>query len=338
MTAPPARRQVRPKSASVQSVDERLQTCGGGVPSSVRTGVIAVIGRPNAGKSSIVNALGGEKVAIVSPKPQTTRSAVEGVLNAVCGGRRVRAVLTDTPGIFKPRSVLDKYMSKSIRGAVSGADGILYVLDGAGAVTERDHALIGEYIKTGLPLVLAVNKCDLCTYETLYPKLAQLGAAADGAAAVITVSAAKKTNLDKLTAALADMLPAGGAETGEGMPVEPEAGANVSPRFKAAETVREKALLFLNDEIPHGIGVEITAYRDRKDGITDIFADIICEREGHKRIIIGAGGAMIKKIGSAARIDLERALVRKVNLQLYVKVRPDWRQSEAHVKDILRGA
>ena len=284
----------------------------------------AVIGRPNAGKSSLVNALVGEKVSIVSPKPQTTRNGISGILNTESGGEKAQIIFADTPGIFNPRSLLDAGMAGHIRNAAAGADVIVYVIDGSKPYGDGEAADIRRYMKYGVPVIAAVNKSDITGYGVMYPRLAALSQIKD--LEIMPVSALKKANLDKLSDMIISKLP-------EGEPVFDEDDyTDKSMKFMAAEAVREKALLYLNEEIPHGIGVEIREYADReKSDLTDIVADIVCEKDSHKQIIIGKGGNMLKKIGAAARADIERFSGRRVNLQLFVKVRENWRDDAAHI-------
>ncbi|MDR1094013.1 MAG: GTPase Era [Clostridiales bacterium] len=327
----------------------------------MKSGTVAIIGRPNAGKSSLVNALVGEKVSIVSPKPQTTRDRILGILNTERGGQKAQVAFADTPGIFKPRSLLDTGMTGSIRNAAAGADVIVYVIDGSrggdsrpstfksrpatsdahstsdprpttfnfqlSTFNSKEAADLQKHLKYGVPVIAAVNKCDITAYEVMYPRLAELSKIAG--LEVMPVSALKKTNLDKLLDLIVAKLPEGDALYGE------DDYTDKSLKFMAAEAVREKALLYLNDEIPHGIGVEVRGYSDRPaSDITDIHADIVCEKDGHKRIVVGKGGEMIKKIGVAARLDIEKFSGRKINLQLFVKVREGWRDSRAQVGNL----
>lgn len=280
----------------------------------MRTGTVAVIGRPNTGKSSIINALVGEKVSIVSPRPQTTRDAITGIVNSDKDGG-AQMILTDTPGIFRPRKSGDERMAKEVRGAAGGADVILYVIDGSHNPDERDENNLAVYARRELPIVLAINKADICGYEQIYPLITRFNGK-KGIAEIIPVSALKGTNIEKLKDILISLLPEGEAVYGE------DEYTLSSERFMAEEIIREKMLYLLSEEVPHGVTVEVTEYKKRKGKpLYDISADISCEKENHKIIIIGEGGAMLKKIGRRARTDIEKLTGVPVNLQLFVKVR-----------------
>ncbi len=291
--------------------------------------VVAVIGRPNAGKSSIVNAIVGEKVSIVSPKPQTTRDRITGICTE--GSRQI--VFLDTPGMFKPRTKLDEHMDKSIRSSLGGdADAVLIVLDCTKGITEADEKLIVERLKSRAPLYVAVNKTDLKGYDAVYPILEKLSpymSRNDGRSIkdVIPTSCRNGRNIDVLKKALLGECREGGflfpADEYTDRPV----------KFLIAETVREKALLFLQDEIPHGVGVSVRKV-DEDATPLHIACDVIVDKQSHKQIAIGERGEMIKRIGQSARRDIERMLDCSVFLELYVKVRPGWRDRADILKDI----
>ena len=291
--------------------------------------VVAVVGRPNAGKSSIVNAIVGEKVSIVSPKPQTTRDRITGICTE--GARQI--VFLDTPGMFKPRTKLDEHMDKSIKSSLGGdADVVLVVLDSTKGITEADEKLIVERLKTRAPLYVAVNKTDLKGYEGIYPileKLNPLMSRKEGRSIkdVIPTSCKTGRNIDVLKAALF-------AECKEGGFLFPPDEYTDRPiKFLIGEAVREKALLFLQDEIPHGVGVSVRSVQEDADPVK-ISCDVIVDKQSHKQIVIGDGGEMIKRIGAAARRDIEKMLDCKVYLELFVKVRPGWRDRSDILKDI----
>ena len=276
------------------------------------SGFITIVGRPNVGKSTLMNALVGEKVAIVSNRPQTTRNRIMGVMTR----QDCQIVFLDTPGIHHPRTRLGEYMMQSVRDAMDGMDGMLVLVD-ATQVGEQDRRIVTEMDEKKVPKVLALNKIDLIPKEKL---LALMATFADcGYDAIIPISARDGDGLEELARALIASLPEGPQYFPEDMMTDqPE-------RQICAEMIREKALLHLRDEVPHGIGVEMMAMNKESDDFMEIHATIYCERDAHKGIIIGKHGAMLQLIGSEARKDIEQLLGMHVNLKLWVKVRPDWR-------------
>ena len=276
------------------------------------SGFITIVGRPNVGKSTLMNALVGEKVAIVSNRPQTTRNRIMGVMTR----QDCQIVFLDTPGIHHPRTRLGEYMMQSVRDAMDGMDGMLVLVD-ATQVGEQDRRIVSEMGEKKVPKVLALNKIDLMPKEKL---LALMATFADcGYDAIIPISARDGDGLEELARALIASLPEGPQYFPEDMMTDqPE-------RQICAEMIREKALLHLRDEVPHGIGVEMMAMNKESDDFMEIHATIYCERDAHKGIIIGKHGAMLQLIGSEARKDIEQLLGMHVNLKLWVKVRPDWR-------------
>lgn len=297
-----------------------------------RLGFFTVAGRPNAGKSSLVNAIVGARVSIVSPKAQTTRDNIRGV----CTEGNVQMIFTDTPGSFAPRNKLDEYMVKCIRSSYDDVDGVVIVLDATKGLTDPDKAFIGERLKGNPCVYVVVNKVDLAGYERVYPILNQLSqfmTAAEGRKPikeVIPLSCRTGENVDTLKEILKEC-----CNISEFL-FERDEYTDRSARFIASEIVREKALLFLQREIPHGIAVVITSYdetRKESDKIV-INADIIVERKSHKPIVIGDGGEKIKRIGTSARKELEEVLGEGVDLRLFVKVRPDWRDNSAILTEL----
>lgn len=276
------------------------------------SGFITIVGRPNVGKSTLMNALVGEKVAIVSNRPQTTRNRIMGVMTR----QDCQIVFLDTPGIHHPRTRLGEYMMQSVRDAMDGMDGMLVLVD-ATQVGEQDRRIVTEMGEKKVPKMLALNKIDLMPKEKL---LALMATFADcGYDAIIPISARDGDGLEELAKALIASLPEGPQYFPEDMMTDqPE-------RQICAEMIREKALLHLRDEVPHGIGVEMMAMNKESDDFMEIHATIYCERDAHKGIIIGKHGAMLQLIGSEARKDIEQLLGMHVNLKLWVKVRPDWR-------------
>ena len=276
------------------------------------SGFITIVGRPNVGKSTLMNALVGEKVAIVSNRPQTTRNRIMGVMTR----QDCQIVFLDTPGIHHPRTRLGEYMMQSVRDAMEGMDGMLVLVD-ATQVGEQDRRIVTEMGEKKVPKVLALNKIDLMPKEKLLTLMATF--ADCGYDAIIPISARDGDGLEELARALIASLPEGPQYFPEDMMTDqPE-------RQICAEMIREKALLHLRDEVPHGIGVEMMAMNKESDDFMEIHATIYCERDAHKGIIIGKHGAMLQLIGSEARKDIEQLLGMHVNLKLWVKVRPDWR-------------
>ena len=277
-----------------------------------RSGFVTIVGRPNVGKSTLMNALVGEKVAIVSNRPQTTRNRIMGVMTR----DDWQMVFLDTPGIHTPRTKLGNYMMQSVREAMDGMDGMMVLVD-ATQVGEHDRSIVREMAGKKVPKVLLLNKIDLLQPEKL---LALIASFADcGYDAIIPISAKTGDGLELLTKTMAEKLPEGPKYFPDDMMTDqPE-------RLIVAEMIREKALLHLRDEVPHGIGVEIMGMNKESDDFMEIHATIYCERDAHKGIIIGKRGAMLQQIGTEARHDIENLLDLHVNLKLWVKVRPDWR-------------
>ena len=277
-----------------------------------RSGFVAILGRPNVGKSSIMNRFVGEKVAIVSNHPQTTRSRLLGVATHADW----QIVFVDTPGLHKPRTKLGQYMVKAANDAREGVDAVLCVVDGQ-FIGAGDRAILEDVAKMACPKFLAVNKIDLCEPEKLMPQLQKLNDL--GFDQIVCVSARRGDRMDELLSMLVSAMPEGPKYFPDDMMTDqPE-------RVLCAEIIREKALWNLRDEVPHGVGVEMLSIKEARPGLTEIHANIYCERASHKSIIIGRQGAMLGKIGSEARKDIERLLNTHVSLKLWVKVREDWR-------------
>ncbi len=290
---------------------------------NTKSAFVAIVGKPNVGKSSILNALLGQKVAIVSPRPQTTRTRIMGVLTE----DNIQLVFTDTPGMHKPKTRLGEFMVREINESVGGVDFCVLVVEEKGELTGAETALIEQLKEQRLPAVLVINKVDkLKEKSVLAERIAALSELYDFEA-VVPVSALRREGLDELKAELVRL-----AEPGPFF--FPEDTLTDQPeRVIASEIIREAALKLLSDEVPHGIAVDIEKMREREKGdILDIDATVYCERDGHKGIIIGKQGAMLKKIGSNARLELERVFDIKVNLSLWVKVREDWRNKEGSLR------
>jgi len=277
-----------------------------------RSGFITIIWRPNVGKSTLTNALVGEKVAIVSDKPQTTRNRIMGVVHMPGG----QMVILDTPGLSRPREKLGQYMQTAAHDALSGTDALI-VMAAAGQIGTVDRDIILNMGRRRQPKVLALNKIDLVGKDTIARDLASLAASAYDE--IIPISGSRGDNIDTLKERVFSLLP-------EGPKYFPDDMITDQPeRIMCAEIVREKALLFLRDEVPHGIGVEIERFEEVPGRRTDVYAAIYVERDSHKAIVIGRQGSMLTKIGTAARMDIERLLGVHVALKLWVRVRPDWR-------------
>ena len=286
-----------------------------------RSGFVAILGRPNVGKSSIMNRFVGEKVAIVSNHPQTTRNKLLGVAT----GEDWQIVFVDTPGLHKPRTKLGEYMMKSASDAREGVDAVLAVVDGQ-RIGGGDRAVLSDIQSMNCPRFLAVNKIDIVPPEKLMPQLAELNEFHFDQ--IFSVSARTGENIDLLTQKLIEAMP-------EGPKYFPDDMITDQPeRVMCAEIIREKALNNLRDEIPHGVGVEMLQIKKLSDNLTEIHANVYCEKESHKSIIIGKQGAMLGRIGSQARVDIERLLGTKVMLKLWVKVRLDWRNRAGDLRTL----
>ena len=276
------------------------------------SGFAAIVGRPNVGKSTMMNAMVGEKVAIVSNRPQTTRNRIMGVAT----DPDWQIVFLDTPGLHKPRTKLGEYMVKSVEDAMEGIDVLLVLVD-VSEIGPQDRAIVTEMASRRVKKILVLNKTDLVDEARLMAAIASFSDA--GYDAIIPLSARSGKGMDELRRVIVSYLPEGPKYFPDDMMTDqPE-------RLICAEIIREKALLHLRDEVPHGIGVEMMAINKLSDSLTEIHATIYCERASHKGIIIGKQGAMLRTIGAEARRDIEGLLGTKVNLQLWVKVREDWR-------------
>ena len=279
-----------------------------------RSGFVAILGRPNVGKSTLMNALVGEKVAITSSRAQTTRNRIMGVMTR----ENLQIVFLDTPGLHAPRNKLGEYMMGTVQDALDGIDAVILMLD-ATDVRNADMEILEKYGSLPVKRALVVNKIDQVNSDTLAPLLERLSS--QPMDAFVPISALKKNGLDRLVSQLASWMPQGPQYFPDDMVTDqPE-------RVIVAEMIREKALRNLRDEIPHGIGVEVLAMEnegEEKRAVT-IHANIFCEKESHKGILIGKRGDMLRRIGEQARGDIEKMLGQRVNLQLWVKVRPDWR-------------
>ena len=284
-----------------------------------KTAMITVCGRPNVGKSSLTNALVGEKIAIVSDKPQTTRNRIYGVVNR----GDTQYVLLDTPGLHKPRSRLGDYMVKVVRESLSDVECALLLVEPIAHVGEPERVLLQRIQEEHLPCVLCINKIDTVEKkESLLEVIAAYSEAYDGFDAIIPISARTGDGLDDLMAQLAKYAQEGPQLFPDGMTTD-QADSQV-----CAEIVREKMLRCLDKEIPHGTAVEVTRFSEREDsGIIDLDVTIYCEKASHKGIIIGKGGEMLKRISSLARRDIEKFMGTKVYMETWVKVKENWRDN-----------
>lgn len=288
-----------------------------------KSAFLAIVGRPNVGKSSLMNRLLGQKVAIVSSKPQTTRTRIMGVLTE----QEQQLVFLDTPGLLKPRDRLGNYMVQSVASSVAGVDAAVLVAEAGTPVFPADLDLTARFQNQHLPAVLCINKIDLLEDKSLLmPQIAAFQKQYPFTA-VVPVSARTGDGVDDLKAELKKLSqPGGHLFPDDTLTDQPE-------RVLAGEFVREKMLRRLNKEVPHGVAVVVKRLQERADGsCIDIEAEIYCERDSHKGIIIGKGGAMLKKIGTDARRELESFYGVKVNLQLQVLVKPNWRNKEAALR------
>lgn len=285
---------------------------------------LSIVGRPNVGKSSLLNALVGQKIAIVTDKPQTTRTKVTGISTQ----QDTQYVFIDTPGFHKPRTKLGEHMVQCVRESVTGVDGILFVTEATRPLMKAEEELIDGF-SPNLPVIAVLNKIDLIAdKKELYPKIAALGERY-AFAAIVPLSASEHDGIEILLQEAAKFAQPGGFYF-------PEDDVSTDPeRTIAAEIIREKLLLNLSDEVPHGTAVEIERMAEREDGsLIDIDCVIYSEKDSHKGIIIGKKGAMLKKILTQSRLDLEEFLGIAVNLKCFVKVRENWRDRESIIKTL----
>ena len=283
---------------------------------SKKAGFVAVIGRPNVGKSTLANRLIGQKIAITSDKPQTTRNRIRTVYT----DERGQVVFLDTPGIFKAKNRLGEYMMSVAKKTISEVDLVLWIVEASDYVGKSDSAIAADMKQIKVPVILVINKIDTKKRDELFAIIDTYRKLGDFAE-IVPVSARNGDNTDTLMEQIFRYMP-------EGVPFFDEDTVTDQPvRQIVAELIREKALKCLSDEIPHGVAVTVEKM-DQGDRITDIEATLICEKDSHKGIIIGKGGSMIRKIGSAARYEIEDLVEGHVNLQLFVKVKKDWRDSD----------
>lgn len=290
-----------------------------------KSGFISLVGRTNVGKSTLLNALTGEKVAIATCKPQTTRTAIKAIIN----GENYQMIITDTPGIHKPRTKLSETMIDTAFKMLTEVDCIMFLIEATSKEIGRGDSRILEKIKESRkPCILVINKIDLVKKESLL-KLIELYRKEYNFSAIVPISAEKNQGIDMLISEVLKLLPEGPKYYAD------DEYTDQTARQLAEEIIREKALKLLNDEVPHGIYVEIEKFAYRKtskqEDIYDIDATIYCVRESHKGIIIGKGGNLLKRIATYARQDIEEMLGTKVNLKVWVKVKPDWQENDSIV-------
>nr|WP_326126591.1 GTPase Era [uncultured Oscillibacter sp.] len=289
-----------------------------------KTAMVTVCGRPNVGKSSLTNTLVGEKVAIVSNKAQTTRNRIYGVVNR----GDTQFVLLDTPGLHRPKSALGDYMVKVITASLSDVDCALLLVEPIPHVGGPEKALIDRIREEQIPCILCINKIDTVEVAALLPVIAAYSEVWDGFDAIIPISAHTGSGLDDLMKEL-------GKYAAEGPQLFPDGATSDQPeRQVMGELLREKLLLCLDKEIPHGTAVEITKFSERDTGVIDVEATIYCEKASHKGIIIGRQGAMLKKISSLARHDMEKFMGAKIYLETWVKVKENWRDNVNYVRSL----
>ena len=288
----------------------------------LKSGFVALIGKPNVGKSTLMNHLIGQKIAITSYKPQTTRNKIQTVYT----DDRGQVVFLDTPGIHKAKTKLGEYMSKAFETAIADVDIIIWLVAATDKLGADEQNIARLLEQTKKRVVLAINKTDLLKNKEAVLELIARYKDIYDFTDIVPVSALKDNNVDELMKVIFDLLPEGP------LYFDPDVVTNQPVREITAEIIREKALRLLSDEVPHGIAVVIEKMHERKN-LMDIEASIICDKDSHKGIIIGKGGAMLKKIGMAARKDIEAMCDMQVNLKLWVKVRKEWRDSDLQMKN-----
>ena len=288
-----------------------------------KSGFVTLIGRPNVGKSTLMNHLIGQKIAITSEKPQTTRNRIQTVYT----DERGQIIFLDTPGIHKAKNKLGEYMVNVAENTLKEVDVILWLVEPTTFIGAGERHIAEQLSKIKTPVILVINKID--TVKSKEEILTFIAAYKDilNFAEIIPVSALKEMNIEDVKSSIFKYLPAGPQFYDE------DTVTDQPMRQIAAELIREKALRMLDDEIPHGIAVVIDQMQERPNGIIDVDATIVCERDSHKGIIIGKGGSMLKRIGTAARMEIENLMDTKVNLKLWVKVRREWRDSDMYMKN-----
>lgn len=306
--------------------DSTPKTC---FPMPFRSGFVCILGRPNAGKSTLLNALVGEKLAIISPKPQTTRNRIQGIINLPKSKSRggAQIVLIDTPGVHKPDSSLGRKMMVEVREAMEGCDVVLLIMDATRKLDQLDLFAIQMLKHSSTKVFLVLNKVDLLRGKSKLLPLIEEYKNLHDFHAIIPISALKKDRLDILLKELTAALPAGPPY------FPPDQVTDQPARFMAAEIIRERVLVDTEEELPYATTVIVENFEEGTK-LTRVSATIYCEREGQKGILIGKNGAMLKRIGTSARLQIEKMMGTKVFLELYVKVQPNWRESRSFVEEL----
>ena len=280
----------------------------------MKSGFVPVVGRPNVGKSTLVNSLVGTKVAITSPRPQTTRTNIRGVFN----GDDIQVVFVDTPGLHRPRTALGARLNSVVGASLADADAVVFVIDATGKIGPGDRLIAGRLVAAATPVVCVVNKSDLAGPDEVVERLAVAGEW--GFAAYVPVSALEGRNLDPIVDELRAMLPEGPQFFPLDMPTDQ------TEEFLVGEIIREKFLGRLREELPHSLAVVVEEILLQPNGITRVIAKLIVERDSQLGIVVGKGGSLIKEAGSAARVELERRLATRIHLDLRAKVVKDWQE------------
>ena len=288
-----------------------------------KSGFVTIVGRPNVGKSTLLNQIMGEKLSIVSNKPQTTRNNIQTILT----GEDYQIVFVDTPGIHKPKHKLGEFMVNSAKESIKEVDLVLFLINPDEEIGRGDKFILEALKEQKAPVFLVVNKVDENSHEKV-AKTLQMYSAEYNFKEIIPISALKGKNVDTLVRLMVEKMPEGPQYYPEDMITD------ANERFIVAEIVREKTLKNLRDEIPHGIAVDIIQMKQNEKGTYHIEVDLICEKDSHKGIIIGKNGASLKKIGETARYEIERFLNAKVNLKIWVKVRKEWRDNNLLLKEL----
>ena len=287
-----------------------------------KSGFVSIIGRPNVGKSTLLNRIVGEKISIISDKPQTTRHNVLAVYHA----DDLQIVFTDTPGIHRPQNKLGEYMIKAVHSSLNEMDAVLLVVDAQKEISETERNILLNLGGTSTPVILVINKIDLLKRDSLLPIIANYSSLFPFSA-IVPISALKDDGVEAVVSELSHLMKEGPKYYPDDMVTDQ------TERELIAEVIREKLLWFLQKEVPHGIAIEILQMKDKGE-LYDISANIYCEKSSHKGIIIGKNGELLKKIGTLSRTEMEKRLGKKVYLQLWVRVKEDWRNNNFLMKNL----